>query len=168
MDWPRGCARHARSALHSARDVKSGCAGRAPAATSRRARRSAAGAAVRRQARRPVTGAVPDAIALARATLATIRRNLVWAFGYNTAAIPLAAAGYLNPLIAGAAMAASSAFVVASSARLRGFGPAGTGLTPAAESGPREEVASCRGSPGTCASLRLGDSPACHKTAGYG
>jgi P-type Cu+ transporter len=67
-------------------------------------------------------GAVPDAIALARATLATIRGNLVWAFGYNIVAIPLAAAGFLNPLIAGAAMAASSAFVVANSVRLRRFG----------------------------------------------
>ena len=65
---------------------------------------------------------IPDAIRLARATLATIRRNLAWAFGYNIAAIPLAAAGFLNPLIAGAAMAASSAFVVASSIRLRRFG----------------------------------------------
>ncbi|HEY2306976.1 MAG TPA: heavy metal translocating P-type ATPase [Streptosporangiaceae bacterium] len=67
-------------------------------------------------------GAVPDAIHLARATLATIRGNLTWAFGYNIAAIPLAAAGFLNPLIAGAAMAASSAFVVANSVRLRRFG----------------------------------------------
>jgi P-type Cu+ transporter len=67
-------------------------------------------------------GAVPDAIALARATLGTIRGNLAWAFGYNIAAIPLAAAGFLNPLIAGAAMAASSAFVVANSVRLRRFG----------------------------------------------
>jgi P-type Cu+ transporter len=70
-------------------------------------------------------GVIPDAIRLARATLATIRRNLAWAFGYNIAAIPLAAAGFLNPLIAGAAMAASSAFVVASSIRLRRFGTSG-------------------------------------------
>jgi cation-transporting P-type ATPase A/B/Cu+-exporting ATPase len=70
-------------------------------------------------------GVIPDAIRLARATLATIRRNLAWAFGYNIAAIPLAAAGFLNPLIAGAAMAASSVFVVASSIRLRRFGIAG-------------------------------------------
>jgi cation-transporting P-type ATPase A/B len=66
-------------------------------------------------------GVIPDAIRLARATLATIRRNLAWAFGYNVAAIPVAAAGFLNPVIAGAAMAASSAFVVASSVRLRRF-----------------------------------------------
>jgi P-type Cu+ transporter len=70
-------------------------------------------------------GVVPDAISLARATLAVIRRNLAWAFGYNVAAIPLAAAGFLNPLIAGAAMAASSAFVVASSVRLRRFDGSG-------------------------------------------
>ncbi len=67
-------------------------------------------------------GAVPDAIALSRATLGTIRGNLAWAFGYNIAAVPLAAAGFLNPVIAGAAMAASSAFVVANSVRLRRFG----------------------------------------------
>jgi P-type Cu+ transporter len=69
-------------------------------------------------------GAVPQAIGLARATLTTIRRNLAWAFGYNIAAIPVAAAGLLNPLIAGAAMAASSAFVVGSSVRLRRFATA--------------------------------------------
>jgi P-type Cu+ transporter len=70
-------------------------------------------------------GVVPDAIALARSTLGTIRGNLAWAFGYNIAAIPLAAAGFLNPLIAGAAMAASSAFVVGNSVRLRRFGTSG-------------------------------------------
>ncbi len=66
-------------------------------------------------------GIVPDAIKLARSTFRTIRRNLAWAFGYNIAAIPLAAAGFLNPLIAGAAMTASSAFVVFNSVRLRRF-----------------------------------------------
>jgi heavy metal translocating P-type ATPase len=70
-------------------------------------------------------GAVPDAIRLARGTLGVIRGNLAWAFGYNIAAIPLAAAGFLNPLIAGAAMALSSAFVMANSVRLRHFGPPG-------------------------------------------
>jgi len=101
---------------------------------------------------------VPEAISLARATLSVIRRNLAWAFSYNIAAIPLAAAGFLNPLIAGAAMAASSAFVVAGSVRLRRFGdnsppararrePDGSpcDLTHVRPGEPEQETASCPG-----------------------
>jgi P-type Cu+ transporter len=68
-------------------------------------------------------GSIADAVQLARATVAVIRTNLGWAFGYNVIAIPLAALGYLNPLFAGIAMSASSLLVTFNSLRLRRYRP---------------------------------------------
>ncbi|KUJ69699.1 carbonate dehydratase [Streptomyces albus subsp. albus] len=87
--------------------------------------------------------AVADAVRLARRTLGTVRANLVWAFGYNAVTVPLAAVGWLNPMVAAAAMSASSVIVVLNSLRLRGWqpSPAGRSAGPAGPTAGRRRPA---------------------------
>jgi P-type E1-E2 ATPase len=95
---------------------------------------------------------VPVALELSRRTLRTIRQNLAWAFAYNLAALPLAALGLLNPIVAGAAMALSSVSVVANSLRLRRFRPAPVNSVGAGPLGP---IARCS----TAVPMRTAGSP---------
>jgi Cu+-exporting ATPase len=76
--------------------------------------------------------AIADALVLSRVTLAVIRANLIWAFGYNVIAIPVAALGFLNPLLAGLAMSVSSLVVSGNSLQIRRFKPKRPAVTPAA------------------------------------
>ncbi|MGY5138891.1 HAD-IC family P-type ATPase, partial [Streptomyces nigrescens] len=84
--------------------------------------------------------AIADAVHLARRTLGTIRGNLVWAFGYNLVTVPLAAVGLLSPMVAAAAMSASSLLVVGNSLRLRAWRPRGAGTSARRPHSPRAQA----------------------------